>query len=67
MLDARLTQVPDDGDVAWLQLQALYARIVKDGDRDRSRFTAAARAYVAAGGVHAGLATEWLNTVSNPE
>ena len=60
-------EVPSDLDARWLQLHALYASIVKDGDGDRDRFTATARAYVAAGGVHASLAREWLNTVSSRE
>lgn len=67
VLDARLIQVPNDADVAWLRLQALYARIVKDGQADHTRFRTAAEAYIAAGGPHAGLASEWMRALPKGE
>lgn len=63
VLDAHLATAPDDIDGRWLQLRALYGRVVKDGSADHDRFRAAARAYVASGGAHAALAAEWLKAV----
>ncbi len=63
LIDAQLAANPDDGDARWLQLRALYSRIVVDGAADHERFKAAARAYVAAAGANAALATEWLKAV----
>jgi tetratricopeptide (TPR) repeat protein len=63
-LDARVAQAPDDADARWLQLQALYGRVVKDGNGDRERFRTTAQAYIAAGGANAALATEWLRVLS---
>jgi len=63
VIDAQLAANPDDGDARWLQLQALYGRIVADGGADHERFKTAARAYVALGGANAALAAEWLKAV----
>lgn len=63
VLDAHLARSPGDADGRWLQLQALYGRIVTDGGADRERFRTAAQAYVASGGAHAALAAEWLKAV----
>ena len=67
VLDARLAQSPDDTDARWLQLQALYGRIVRSDKSaaaaDRERFLTAAQAYVAAGGANAALATEWMRAL----
>ena len=63
VLDAHLAKASDDLEGRWLQLQALYGRIVKGGGADHDRFRAAARAYVAAGGANAALAAEWLKAV----
>lgn len=67
VLDARLAQSPDDLDARWLQLQALFGRIVRsvkpEAAPERERFKAATQVYLAAGGVHAALAAEWLKAV----
>lgn len=63
VIDAHLAVTPDDGDARWLQLRALYSRIVADGAAGDERFKTAARAYVAAGGANAALAAEWLKAV----
>lgn len=63
VLDAQLATAPDDIDGRWLQLRALYGRVVKDGSADHDRFRTAAQAYVASGGAHAALAAEWLKAV----
>lgn len=63
VLEAQLARAPDDLDGRWLQLQALYGRLVRDGGNDRERFTDLAKAYIAARGVHAELAAEWVKAV----
>lgn len=63
VIDAQLATHPDDSDARWLQLQALYGRIVTDGAADHDSFKTAARAYVASGGAHSALAAEWLKAV----
>lgn len=63
VLEAQLARTPDDLDGRWLQLQALYGRLVRDGGNDRGRFTDLAQAYIAAGGAHAKLAAEWVKAV----
>lgn len=63
VLDAHLAKEPDDLDGRWLQLQALYGRLVRDGSNDHDRFRELARAYVAAGGANTGLAAEWMRAV----
>jgi hypothetical protein len=68
VLDARLAQQPDDREAQWLLLHALYASLVRTPEgatsANRERFTRAAQAYVAAGGVQAPLVTEWLRIIS---
>lgn len=63
VLEAQLARTPDDLDGRWLQLQALFGRLVRDGSDDRHRFTELAEAYIAAGGAHAQLAAEWVTAV----
>ncbi len=63
VLEAQLAQTPDDLDKRWLQLQALFGRVVRDGADVRARFTDLAKAYIAAGGTHAELAAEWVKAV----
>jgi len=63
VLDARVSQAPDDADARWLQVHALYGRVVKDGNGDRDRFRTAAQAYIASGGANATLAAEWLRVL----
>ncbi len=68
VLDAQLAQTPDDSDARWLQLQALYGRLVRSGpvnvSAERARFRTAAQAYIAAGAANTGLAAEWLKVIS---
>ncbi len=63
VLDAQLARAPGDLDGRWLQLQALFGRVVRDGSAERDRFSDLARAYIAAGGVNAALAAEWVKAV----
>ena len=63
VLDAQLAGTTGEDDSRWLQLQALYGLIVKNGSSDRARFRTAAQAYVAAGEANAALAAEWLRAV----
>jgi len=63
VLEARLAAAPDDLDGRWLQLHALFGRLVRDGSADRERFKDLARTYIAAGGAHASLAAEWVKAV----
>ena len=60
VLDAHLSRTPDDGEARWLLLQALYGSIVRGAGGDRTRFTTAALAYIAAGGANAALVADWL-------
>lgn len=66
LLDALRQARPDDADVGWLRLHALYALIASGDGARRDRFTAEARAYVEAKGPHAALAREWLALVDPP-
>jgi len=63
LLDAQVAAAPNDLDVRWLQLQALFSRVVRDGGAERDRFNDLARAYIAAGGAHAELAAEWIKVL----
>lgn len=66
ILESRLRVQADDMDAQWLLLQALYASIARSPDKpspDRERFVALARAYVAAGGAQAALASEWVKVI----
>ncbi len=63
VLDAQLAKAPDDLDERWLQLQALFGRVVRDASGDGDRFKDLARAYIAAGGANADLAAEWVKAV----
>ena len=69
VIEARLAQSPDDAEARWLQLQALFGRIVRNDKSaaapERERFLTAAPAYIAAGGANAALAAEWLKAVSS--
>lgn len=67
VLEAQLARAPDDLDGRWLQLQALYGRLARDGGTDRDRFTDLAKAYIAAGGAHAELAAEWIRVLKGSE
>jgi hypothetical protein len=64
VLEKRLAQQPDDREAQWLLLHALYASLVRTPAgataANLDRFTKAAQEYVAAGGAHAPLVTEWL-------
>ena len=67
VLDAQLAKDPGDLDAAWLRLQALFGRIVRDGSDDRDRFNAAAQSYINAGGPNAALAEEWRKVLKGSE
>jgi len=67
VLEARLAHSPNDTDARWLQLQALYGRIVRNDKSaaapERERFLTAAPAYIAEGGANAALAAEWMRAL----
>ena len=61
VLDARLTQQPDDAEAQWLLLHALYGSIVRGGDKSNTgRFAKAAQDYR---GPNQTLVAEWLKVV----
>ena len=61
ILDAWLTQQPDDAEAQWLLLHALYGSIVRGGEKGNTgRFATAAQAYR---GPHEALLAEWLTVV----
>jgi hypothetical protein len=65
-IDARLLATPGDLDAQWLLIHALFAQLVRDTSAPaalKERFTAQARAYINAKGIHAALAEEWLAQV----
>lgn len=66
LLDALRQARPDDADVRWLRLYALYALIVSGDGARRDGFMAEARAYVEAKGPHEALVREWLALVDPP-
>jgi hypothetical protein len=70
VLDAVLAHNPDDLDAQWLVLQTLFSEFVAATEAAshaarRSRFVAAATAYIAAKGRHAALARDWALAVDS--
>lgn len=67
MLDARLAAAPGDADAQWLLLHALFAQLVRDPKAPaaaRDRFVTQAHAYIDGKGMHAAVASDWLNAIS---
>jgi hypothetical protein len=63
VLDARLAQQPNDAEAQWLLLHALYASVVRGGDKGHApRFIKAAQDYK---GPHEALVSEWLKVISS--
>jgi hypothetical protein len=60
ILDALLSQSPDDQDARWLLVHALYSGLVTAPGNPRQRFQAEAQRYIDAKGRHSALAAEWI-------
>ena len=60
ILDALLAKSPEDMDLRWLLVHALYAETVAAPAAPHQRFLAEAQRYVDAKGRHAALAADWI-------
>lgn len=68
LIEARLSQAPDDLDAQWLMIHALFARLVHDPKAPSAvhdQFVTRARNYIDAKGAHAAVADEWMKTISS--
>ena len=65
VLETMLAQQPDEREVQWLLVHALYAQFV-GGDRSvAGRLRTEAQRYIDANGPHAALASEWLKVITS--
>lgn len=68
MLEARVSQAPEDADAQWLLLHAMYGQLTASAAPPallKEKFLARARAYIDGKGVHAAIAAQWLNAISS--